>query len=74
MSKRIRRMKARDIEKLLSQYGFEFISQKGSHRKWRNPSSGLQVIVPDHSGRDLPIGTLRSILQGAEIPKEEWQG
>ncbi|WP_346292069.1 type II toxin-antitoxin system HicA family toxin [Sphaerothrix gracilis] len=73
MSKRIRRMKAREVEKILSQHGFELISQKGSHRKWRNSSSGLQVIVPEHRGKDLPIGTLRSILKGAEIPQQDWQ-
>ncbi len=31
---RIRRMKADEVERLLRRYGFELISQKGSHRKW----------------------------------------
>jgi predicted RNA binding protein YcfA (HicA-like mRNA interferase family) len=51
MGERIRRMTARDVERLLKDYGFELISQKGSHRKWRHPGAGLQVIVPDHRGR-----------------------
>ena len=30
---RTRRMNASEIEKILQQYGFEQVSQKGSHRK-----------------------------------------
>ncbi|WP_416666544.1 type II toxin-antitoxin system HicA family toxin [Egbenema bharatensis] len=70
---RIRRMNAAEVEKLLKQYGFELISQKGSHRKWRNPEQGLQVIVPYHKGKDLPLGTLRTILTDARIPQTEWK-
>ena len=72
MPGRIRRMTAREVETLLLGHGFEFISQKGSHRKWRHPESRRQVIVPEHRGRQLPLGTLRHILVNAEIPEEEW--
>lgn len=72
MGSRIRRMTAREVEGILSKYGFELISQKGSHRKWRNKSLGLQVIVPEYRGKILPIGTLRSICQDAKIPESEW--
>ena len=73
MGERIRRMTARELETLLRRYGFQLISQKGSHRKWRHESLALQVIVPEHRGRQLPLGTLRSILLGAEIPEHEWR-
>jgi predicted RNA binding protein YcfA (HicA-like mRNA interferase family) len=82
-------MKSREIEAVLKRYGFErgvrcvarslynhvveLISQKGSHRKWRNSELGLQVIVPEHKGKDLPTGTLKNILKGAQIPKSEWR-
>jgi predicted RNA binding protein YcfA (HicA-like mRNA interferase family) len=39
-------MGADEVEKILQSYGFELISQKGSHRKWRNDDRQLQVIVP----------------------------
>ncbi|NOS99371.1 MAG: type II toxin-antitoxin system HicA family toxin [Phycisphaerales bacterium] len=71
MGGRLRRMTARETEELLRRHGFVLVSQKGSHRKWRHESRGLQVIVPDHRGRTLPIGTLRSIFKGAEIPENE---
>ncbi|MCA1850011.1 MAG: type II toxin-antitoxin system HicA family toxin [Acidobacteria bacterium] len=73
MGGRIRRMSAREVETLLRQYGFQLLSQKGSHRKWRHPARGLQVIVPEHGNRALPLGTLRNILVAAEIPEDEWQ-
>ena len=73
MGDRIRRMNAKQIEKILQKYGFELISQKGSHKKWRNSERNLQVTVPYHQGQDLPIGTLRNILVNADIPISEWK-
>ncbi|MGI8641907.1 MAG: type II toxin-antitoxin system HicA family toxin [Pyrinomonadaceae bacterium] len=73
MGEKIRRYAAQEIERLPAKYGFELISQKGSHRKWRDPISGRQVIMPYHSGRTLPLGTLRNILINAEIPEFEWK-
>ncbi|HEY0379157.1 MAG TPA: type II toxin-antitoxin system HicA family toxin [Pyrinomonadaceae bacterium] len=73
MGERPRRMTAREVEGLLRRYGFQLVSQKGSHRKWRQPETGLQVIVPEHRGRTLPVGTLRAILKGADISESEWR-
>ncbi len=73
MSDRIRRLTSREVETILTKYGFQLISQKGSHRKWRHSLLGLQVIVPEHRGKTLPIGTLRSIFQGAKILESEWR-
>ncbi|MHC5599388.1 MAG: type II toxin-antitoxin system HicA family toxin [Nostoc sp.] len=70
---RNRRMNADEVERILQRYGFELVSQKGSHRKWRNIERQLQVIVPYHKSRDLPIGTLRHIMMGADIPEFEWK-
>ncbi len=70
---KINRLTAKEIEKLLSKYGFELVSQKGSHRKWRNQASGRQVIVQYHGNKSLPLGTLRNILTNAEIPETEWK-
>lgn len=51
-----------------------FKYRKGKPQKWRNFTTGRQVIVPYHAGRTLPLGTLRSILTNAEIPEDEWRG
>ena len=74
MSPRMRHMTAREVEAILSQHGFSMLSQKGSHRKWRHAKKRLQVIVPFHQGRQLPLGTLRNIMLNAEIPKVKWRG
>lgn len=70
---RTRRMNADEVERILQKYEFELISQKGSHRKWRNSEAEIQVVVPYHKGRNLPIGTLRNILITANIPESEWK-
>jgi len=72
MGGRLRRMTAREVETLLRNHGFELVSQKGSHQKWRHEAKSLQVIVPEHRGRTLPTGTLRNIFKTAEIPGGEW--
>lgn len=46
MGEQIRRMDAKKVEKILAQYGYELISQKGSHRKWRNLSKILKLLFP----------------------------
>ena len=73
MPSRIRRMTAREVERILSAHGFAMVAQKGSHRKWRHFVKRLQVIVPSHAGRQLPLGTLRNILSNAEVPESEWR-
>jgi len=70
---RVRRLTAAEAEQILRRYGFQLVSQKGSHRKWRHPEKGLTVVVPMHKGKTLPLGTLRTIMQGAEIPEDEWR-
>ncbi len=47
--------------------GFFFVSQKGSHVKYKSKSKPeLMVIVPEH-GKEIPHGTLRSILRQAKM-------
>ena len=73
MSPRTPRLTARQIERILNRHGFEFVSQRGSHRKWRHPQRQRQVIVPMHANRPLPIGTLRNIMSGAGLPEQAWE-
>ncbi len=73
MGKKLARLKAGEIIKILHQHGFILVSQRGSHQKWRHPETGNQVIVPYHKGKQLPLGTLKSIIDGSGIPEEEFQ-
>lgn len=63
----------RQILKVLSKYGFFFVSQTGSHAKYRKqgPDSTLTVIIPIH-GKEIRYGTFRSILQQANLIEEDF--
>ena len=58
----------RYIRKVLERRGFVFISQKGSHIKYRKKTNKetLTVIVPVHS-KEIPIGTFKSILRQSKL-------
>jgi len=56
----------------LRKHGFALVSQKGSHQKWRHPN-GRQVIVPMHGNKPIPIGTLKSIIEGAALIAEDFR-
>ncbi|MBN4050919.1 MAG: hypothetical protein COA82_13310 [Alkaliphilus sp.] len=59
------------IIKVLTRFGFEKISQKGSHAKFKNSVTPIKtVIIPMHS--EVRKGTLKSILQQADITIDEF--
>ncbi len=53
---------SRKIIKRLREEGFELVSVRGSHHKFRKGS--LTLIVP-HPKKDLPEGTARAIARAA---------
>ena len=58
------------VLRILRYHGFEAVSQKGSHIKFRK--GGLTVIVPTH-GKEIPYGTFRSILRQSKLSEEDFQ-
>jgi len=50
--------------------GFEFVSQKGSHKKYRK--GRYTVIVPDPR-KETPAGTFRSILRQSGLKIEDFE-
>jgi predicted RNA binding protein YcfA (HicA-like mRNA interferase family) len=69
---RLRPLAFRDIKRRLESAGFVEVSQKGSHVKFARTLSGRTdtVIVPRRS--EVPVGTLRSILNQANIDPDSW--
>jgi predicted RNA binding protein YcfA (HicA-like mRNA interferase family) len=53
---------------ILTRHGFQFVSQKGSHAKFRD-DQGHTVIVP-HPRKDIPVGTVRSMIRQSGLPRE----
>ncbi len=58
------------IIKFLKRRGFVLDRTKGSHRIYFNPETKRRVVIPYHK-RDIPKGTLISILKQAGFNKEE---
>lgn len=58
-------MKPREVIKLLQDNGFVFVRQTGSHAIYKK-AGHKHAIVPIHS-KDIPTGTLHSILKDAGI-------
>jgi predicted RNA binding protein YcfA (HicA-like mRNA interferase family) len=63
---------AKDVIRVLRRNGFAQISQKGSHQKWRH-ANGRQVIVAMHGNKPIPIGTLKSIIEGSGLSVEDFR-
>jgi predicted RNA binding protein YcfA (HicA-like mRNA interferase family) len=62
----------RVILKVLEQNGFLFVSQVGSHKKYRKIGKPtLTVIVPTH-GKEVPHGTFRSIIRQSGLSEEDF--
>jgi predicted RNA binding protein YcfA (HicA-like mRNA interferase family) len=60
---------SRDIISRLRQEGFELVSVKGSHHKFRHPVTKRMTIVT-HPKRDLALGTVRAIYKQAGWEKD----
>ena len=61
----------RDVIQILEKNGFVLDHSSGSHHVFYNNESKKRVIVPFHR-KDLPKGTLVTILKQAGISKDEF--
>jgi predicted RNA binding protein YcfA (HicA-like mRNA interferase family) len=61
---------AKQVIKFLEKNGFIKLSQKGSHVKLKGPNGNI-TIVPNHGNKDIPKGTLNSILKQAGFKKKK---
>jgi predicted RNA binding protein YcfA (HicA-like mRNA interferase family) len=61
------------VKILIREFGFSFVSQKGSHTKLRKKVSGrtITTIVPIH--RELAYGTLLGVLELAEVEEQDFR-
>ena len=63
---------SRKIINTLEKHNFIFISQKGSHAKYKNISKKLTVIVPTNR-KEIPVGTFYSICRQAKLNPEDFK-
>ena len=63
----------RHVIRVLESEGFFFVSQKGSHAKYKHLTNPvLTVIIPMH-GKEIQYGTFRSILRQARLKESYFQ-
>ena len=60
-------MKAREVIKMIEQDGWYLVPAKGGHRQFKHPTKRGRVTIPGNLGKDVPIGTLSSILKQAGL-------
>ena len=68
-------MRYREAARRLVRLGCYEIPRRGSgsHKKWFNPHTEKDAVLPDWGGKDLKIGTLRSALRQLGIAWKEFQ-
>ena len=64
---KLRSLTARKIIAALLAEGFVFDRQRGSHRQYKHPVKHGRVTVPGKLSKDIPPGTLGSVLKQAEL-------
>lgn len=65
-------LSGRTVIQALKRGGYELSHVQGSHHYFRKPGATSIVGVPVHGNRDLPEGTLRSIIEQAGLTDEEF--
>ncbi|MDQ6757070.1 MAG: type II toxin-antitoxin system HicA family toxin [Bacteroidota bacterium] len=60
-------MKVRDVIKAIEKDGWHEVAQAGSHKQYKHPVKKGKVTIPYHKGKDIPIGTLKSIFKQAGL-------
>ncbi|OQX01044.1 hypothetical protein BWK69_00140 [Candidatus Parcubacteria bacterium A4] len=61
---------SKKLIRILEKIGFQLDHSTGSHFVFYNSKTSKRAVVPCHS-RDLPKGTIASILREAGISREE---
>ncbi len=63
-------MKVKDAIKKLEQDGWYLKRTKGSHRQFKHPTKSGTVTVSGKLSKEIPIGSLKSIWEQAQIEED----
>ena len=61
---------SKEISFVLNLLGFNFVSQKGSHGKFKNIEGNITILPMNK--KEIPDSTLSSILKQIKITKKEF--
>jgi len=65
-------LKDKELIKILKKLGFTQHRQKSTSHLIMKHSDGRRVVIPIHPGKDIPKGTLLSIIRSTKIAKENF--
>jgi predicted RNA binding protein YcfA (HicA-like mRNA interferase family) len=61
------------IVQALEREGFAFVSQRGSHVKYRKPGSPTLTVIIPAGRKQIPRGTFRSILRQSGLDESAFK-
>jgi predicted RNA binding protein YcfA (HicA-like mRNA interferase family) len=61
------------IVKTLEAEGFRFVSQRGSHAKYRKSGSPTLTVIVPAGRKEIPRGTFRSILRQSGLEERHFR-
>ncbi len=61
------------VIKVLQRKGFIYISQRGSHVKFRKIGKPTLTVIIPAGKKEIPFGTFRSILRQSSLLKEDFE-
>lgn len=64
-------LSANELCRFLEKEGFIAVRQRGSHRFYKH-ADGRITIVPIHSGKNIRVGLLKSVLHQIGMDRDEF--
>lgn len=64
---------SRHIVRVLENQGFVFISQRGSHAKYRKSGTHILTAIVPMGKKEIPHGTFRSILRQSGLKEDDFE-
>ncbi len=62
-----------EIVKTLQRKGFIYVSQKGSHAKFRKCGKRILNVIVPMAKKEIPFGTFKSILRQSNLLKDDFR-
>ena len=71
MSKKLPRLTALEIIKVLKKLGFEESRSSGSHRIYKNNDKSKRIVIPFHSGKIIHPKIVKDLITVCNITLED---
>ena len=66
-------MPLKQVIRALREKGFFFVSQKGSHAKFRKPGNPTRTVIVKMAKKEIPYGTFWSILLQSGLKENDFR-